>query len=100
MSDEFVPKGETGAKDFLAAHPDYDGRGITIAIMDSGVDVSSPLLRTTSDGRVKVIEQVDCSGSGDIVTKQTTSEVVDGRIKAASGRWLTLNQEWKVTRRM
>ncbi len=65
-----------------------------IAILDSGVDVSSPLLRVTSQGTAKVIEQVDASGSGDIRMRTTTADVKDGFITGLSGRKLHLNADW------
>lgn len=67
-----MPKEETGASAFLAAHPEYDGRGIVVAIFDSGVDPGAAGLQTTPQGEPKVIDVVDCSGSGDVDTSQAS----------------------------
>lgn len=54
----YMPIGETGSADFLAAHPTWDGRGVTIGIVDTGVDLHHPSLQTTSTGQRKIVDWV------------------------------------------
>ena len=90
-----MPREETGANRFLAEHPDYDGRGITVAIFDSGVDPAAAGLRMTSTGKPKVIDVIDGTGSGDVDMSKTRKPAADGRLLGRSGRWLKIDPSWK-----
>ncbi|MFC4148338.1 S8 family serine peptidase [Micromonospora mangrovi] len=54
----YMPTNETGAESFKAAHPEWDGRGVTIGIMDSGIDLDQPALQTTTTGERKIVDWV------------------------------------------
>ncbi|GHD17576.1 serine protease [Streptomyces violarus] len=54
----YNPSFETGAVDFVEDHPKADGRGITIGILDSGVDLGHPALQKTSTGERKIVDWV------------------------------------------
>ena len=53
-----MPTKETGAVRFKDRHPTFDGRGITIGILDSGVDLDHPALASTSTGARKIVDWV------------------------------------------
>ncbi|XP_035787655.1 tripeptidyl-peptidase 2-like [Anopheles albimanus] len=86
-----VPKQETGVLNFLRKYPEYDGREVTIAILDSGVDPRAKGLEQVPGGDVKVIERYDCSGSGDVDTSKTVTASDDGTVVGLSGRKLKLS---------
>jgi len=85
-----IPKEETQAAHFLKEYPEYDGRGVVVGIFDSGVDPGAEGLRVTSEGKVKVIDCVDCSGSGDVDTSTVVQAGSDGTLQGLSGRKLKL----------
>ncbi|KAK1307536.1 hypothetical protein QJS10_CPA09g01678 [Acorus calamus] len=90
-----MPKKEIGADRFLESHPEYDGRGVLIAIFDSGVDPAAAGLQVTSDGKPKILDIIDCTGSGDIDTSKVVKADADGNITGASGTRLVVNPSWK-----
>ncbi|MGP3979999.1 S8 family serine peptidase [Streptomyces sp. KR80] len=54
----YQPAFETGAVDFVQDHPKADGRGITIGVLDSGVDLAHPALQKTTTGKRKIVDSV------------------------------------------
>jgi len=82
-----LPKAETQADRFV--EQGWDGKGVTVAIFDTGIDVGAEGLQQTADGRRKIVNVVDASGSGDVAT--TTRAPVEAMvITALSGRRLLL----------
>jgi len=96
---DLLPKEVTQALSFVRKYPEYDGRGTVVAILDTGVDVGAPGLNITSDGKQKIIDAIDCTGSGDVPLQWVADNKVkvkdDGiSITGASGKTLLLNKEW------
>ena len=54
----YMPTADTGSVKFKENHPEWDGRGTTIGILDSGVDLDNPALQTTSTGERKIVDWV------------------------------------------
>ncbi|GHH46926.1 S8 family serine peptidase [Lentzea cavernae] len=72
----YMPTQDTQAAQFATAHPKWDGRGTTIAVIDSGIDLDTPALQTTSTGERKIIDWYNAnatnSGDGTWVTMTKT----------------------------
>ncbi|HEY0604699.1 MAG TPA: S8 family serine peptidase, partial [Herpetosiphonaceae bacterium] len=54
----YMPIGDTGAAQFTASNANWDGRGVTVGIMDTGIDLDHPALRTTTTGARKIVNWV------------------------------------------
>merc|ERR1740124_418057 len=51
----------------LGTFPTYDGRGITIGILDTGIDPGAIGLADLPDGKgCKLVHVSDCTGAGDV----------------------------------
>jgi subtilisin family serine protease len=54
----YMPTQDTGAAQFVNAHPTWDGRNVTIGIVDTGISLDHPSLQTTSTGQPKIVDWV------------------------------------------
>ncbi|MCC9607790.1 S8 family serine peptidase [Blastopirellula sp. JC732] len=90
-----MPKSEIGAIRFLEKHAEADGRGVVVAVFDTGVDPGAVGLQKTPDGRPKIIDMVDASGSGDVDTSTVRKPNEEGILEGLTGRQLTIPKKWK-----
>lgn len=93
-----LPKQATKADTFLAKYPQYDGRGVRVAVLDTGVDPAALGL----DGPNKLVDIIDCTGAGDVpLTTVKAGDVAEAEGGAAlaltsphTGRRLLLSPSW------
>ncbi|MDR6907753.1 putative HAF family extracellular repeat protein [Agromyces sp. 3263] len=86
----YLPIGETGAAEFVAAHPEWDGRGTVVGVLDTGVDVGHPALQTTSDGKPKIIDWVTATDpiqDGDGSWIEMTTEKTGPSFRSGGAEW-------------
>ena len=82
------------------AGPTADGRGAVIAVFDSGVDPAAAGLAVTSSGAPKVLDVIDCTGSGDVkmsaLPAERISVLANGAVRLVGdrGRVLMTNPAW------
>jgi len=86
----YMPTRDIGAPQFVTAHPTFDGRGTTIGILDTGVDLGHPALQTTSTGERKIIDWLtytDAATDGDAswVPMATTVTIAGGTFTVGTG---------------
>lgn len=69
-----MPLRATGVDIASELHPTWDGRGVLVAILDSGIDPSVAGLSLTSDGAVKLLDLRDFSGEGRVPLRVASLE--------------------------
>ncbi|MFZ5983633.1 MAG: S8 family serine peptidase [Acidobacteriota bacterium] len=86
----FLSTTTIGAKDFVKAHPDWDGRGVLIAVCDSGVDLGLPGLTVTSDGKPKILDaRIFLENRKVSLERAEAGQDANGKaLRAKDGKWL------------
>ncbi len=75
----FLSLKDTGVEEFINLHPEYDGRGTIIIILDTGVDIGVDGLTKTSTGEIKFLDVQDFTHQGDVQIFQADVETEDGK---------------------
>ncbi|MCX5334052.1 S8 family serine peptidase [Streptomyces sp. NBC_00140] len=86
----YNPSFETGAVDFVEDHPKADGRGVTIGVLDSGVDLGHPALQKTTTGERKIVDWVtatDPVGDADATWRRMNNPVSGPSFTIAGATW-------------
>ena len=78
----YMPTQDTGAAQFVNANPTWDGRNVTIGIVDTGVSFDHPSLLTTSTGQPKIMDWV--TGTDPVTDGDPTWIAMDTQVTGPS----------------
>ncbi|MEU1037213.1 S8 family serine peptidase [Streptomyces sp. NPDC005551] len=96
----YNPSFETGAVDFVQEHPKADGRGITIGILDSGVDLGHPALQKTTTGERKIVDWVTATDpitDSDLTWRRMTNPVTGPAFTYGGATWKAPAGDYQVS---
>lgn len=91
-----MPLASTGVEQFRRRHLSYDGRGVLIGILDSGVDPGVDGLQLTSVGAPKVLDVRDFSGEGFVALAPVTP-ARDGTVRVGNRVLTGTGRIWRIT---
>lgn len=97
----YMPTDEIGSVAFKKKHPTWDGRGVTIGIMDSGVDLDHPALQRTTTGERKIVDWVTATDpvtEGDGSWRAMVTPVTGPAFTYLGQAWTAPAGTWKVNR--
>ncbi|RSM38480.1 serine protease [Amycolatopsis balhimycina DSM 5908] len=85
----YLPTGDTYAAQFGQVLPGWDGKDATVAVLDSGVDLDSPALATTSHGERKIVDwyNANATNSGDGTWVKQSTQTYTGTFTANGKTW-------------
>lgn len=97
----YMPTRDTGSIAFKTANPTFDGRGTTIGVIDSGVDLDHPALQKTSTGERKIVDWVTATDpllEGDGSWRAMLTTVTGPTFAAAGSTWTAPAGSYKFQR--
>jgi len=85
----YLPTGDTYAAQFGQVLPNWDGKDTTVAVLDSGVDLDSPALATTSHGERKIVDwyNANATNSGDGTWVKQSTQTYTGTFTSNGKTW-------------
>jgi hypothetical protein len=95
----YNPSFETGAVDFVEKNPKADGRGITIGVLDTGVDLASEALQRTTTGERKIVDWVTATDpivDGDGTWRAMTTDVSGPAFTYGGQSWKAPSGSYRV----
>src|SRR5439155_24354086 len=90
---------ETGVTAFRRAHPEWDGRGVRIGVLDGGVDLDHPALQRTSTGARKIVDWVTSTDplvDADPTWLAMRTQVKGPAFTSGGRRWRTPRGEFRL----
>ena len=79
-----IPAEEIGARSFVKDNPSFDGRNVIVGILDTGIELDHPMLKSTPSGEDKIIDFNDMSGEGRVELVEVKKDA-EGIIKGPEG---------------